>query len=197
MMKAFDLDMPQFGFLRGASLAIVMLAASGCVFQPLYGSTTYKSDQETSYALSQISVANVDTRVGQQVRNHLIFLLQGGQDNEETLYLVRLRVRDSSQKFASVQGVRTQTAGNVTVSVSYELLDKATYKTIATGSREATAALDRTLQSFANERAIIDAQNRAAREAAESVRLALAADLINPPPVAPTVEIAPTINGGS
>lgn len=168
--------MPVFSLIRSSVLTFALLAISGCTFQPLYGSADYSNGQG-SYALSQVSVANVDTRVGQQVRNHLIFLLQGGRDNNETRYLVRLRVVSNDQRFTSVQRVRDRTAGNVTVRVSYELRDKFTYTRIADGNRVAVASYDRTEQSFANSRAVRDAENRAAKEAAEQVRLALAADL--------------------
>lgn len=168
--------MPVPFLIRSSILAFALLAFAGCTFQPLYGSADYSTGQG-SYALSQVSVANVDTRVGQQVRNHLIFLLQGGRESIETRYLVRLRVVGINQKFAAVENVRNQTAGNVTVRVSYELLDKSTYTRIADGNRVAVASYDRTEQNFANSRAVRDAENRAAKEAAEKVRLALAADL--------------------
>lgn len=157
-------------FLPGVLLAI-SLVVSGCVYQPLYGSSGADD------VLSQIWVEEVDTRTAQQLRNHLIFLLQGGRDNRETRYLARLRVVDSSRQFAAVKNLRYDTAGSVTVSVSYDLIDTNGNVRVAGGSRVATASFDRTGQSFANSRALRDAQNRAAREAAEKLRLAFAADL--------------------
>lgn len=150
----------------------VMLQA--CTFQPLYGSG---AAQQSGFALANIRVEEVDTRVGQQVRNHLIFLLSGGSDPFEPRYLARLRVRDTNNTFAPTRNVRDDTAGSVTVTVSYDLIDSTSNVRIGGGSRIATAAYDRTSQNFANTRAVRDAENRAAREVAELLRLSMAADL--------------------
>lgn len=162
-----------------SALAAIACAAfvslSGCVYQPLYGSGSHAP--ETGFALAAIRVSDVDTRVGQQVRNHLIFLLQGGREAVAPAYEVRIRTGDTSRLFAATRAVRDNTAGTVSVTVSYDLVDLSTNTRIAGGSRVASASFDRTGQSFANQRAILDAENRAAREVAEQIRLALAADI--------------------
>jgi LPS-assembly lipoprotein len=160
--------------LPGILLAAVIVLA-GCVYRPLYGSVA--ADGGADDVLSQIWVEEVDTRTAQQLRNHLIFLLQGGRDNHNARYLAKLRVVDSSREFAAVKNLRYDTAGSVTINVSYDLIDTSGNVRVAGGSRVATASFDRTGQSFANSRALRDAQNRAAKEAAEKLRLAFAADL--------------------
>jgi len=158
--------------------ALLFLAlASGCTWQPLYGGTAYSSSPAGEPRLAEIYVSEVDTRVGQQVRNHLIFLLQGGRDNADTRYELRIRVRDVDSRYAAVRNVRDFTAGAVSVTVSYELYEKAKMERVAEGSRVAIVPYDRTPMDFANNRAQRDAQNRAAKEVAEQLRLALAADL--------------------
>ena len=152
-----------------------LLCLGGCVYQPLYG--TGGVSGEYGATLSQIWVEEEDTRVGQQVRNHLIFLLQGGRDDVSARYLARLRVLETSREFAAVEGVRDDTAGSVTVAVSYDLFDRESKTVVAEGRRVANATYDRTPQNFANNRAFRDAQDRAAKEAAEKLRLAFAADL--------------------
>lgn len=163
--------------LRVVFLLTAISALSACVYQPLYGSNSYAP--EASQTLSRIWVADVDTRVGQQVRNRLIFLLQGGRGAMDTTYELRLRVNDNAKLQAAAQDVSANTAGVVFVIVSYDLVDLSSHTRIASGSRRASASYDRTGQSFANERALRDAQNRAAAEVAEHLRLALAADLAN------------------
>jgi len=163
--------------LRVLAVAAPALAA-GCVWQPLYGAQSVASDTAPAgYALQQVYVGEVNTRVGQQVRNQLIFLLQGGKDNPETPYEVRLRVVATPISYAAVKDVRDFTVGSVSVTASYDLFEKATMKRLAAGNRTATASYDRTNQNFANNRALRDAETRAAREVAEQLRLALAADL--------------------
>lgn len=158
------------------SLIVTLAALCGCVYQPLYGDGL-PGQGSYGVALSQVWVEEAESRVGQQVRNHLIFLLQGGRDDPQTRYLAKLRVLDINRRFAAVEGVRDQTAGSVTVTVSYDLIDREGNIIVAEGHRVARATFDRTGQSFANSRALRDAENRAAHEAAEELRLAFAADL--------------------
>ena len=151
------------------------LVLSGCQFQPLYGSGDVSGD--ATYGLSYVGVDEVNTRVGQQVRNHLIFLLSGGSSPIEPKYQAKLRVKSLNRTLANVQASEDRTAGSVEVTVSYDLLDAKSYKQVAAGTRRGIAAYDRTRQNFANARAQRDAENRAAREVAEALRLAIAADL--------------------
>jgi LPS-assembly lipoprotein len=159
-------------------LAGLLLLPGGCVFQPLHGSGAGEyASLPGGQALSNIYVSEVDTRVAQQVRNELIFLLQGGPSNTKARYRVDLRIVDTNRRFAAVENVRDRTAGSVTVSARYDLVDTADLTNIASGTRVATASYDRTPQSFANQRAVRDAENRAAQAVAEKLRLALAAEL--------------------
>lgn len=162
------------GLFRAAAIVAAMSLAA-CTWQPLY-SDGYAS-QSPGGALSQVSVSDVDTRTGQQVRNHLIFLLQGGRDAVDTRYEARIRVRAINKEFAAIKDVRDFTAGSVTVAVSYDLIDKTTNTRVGGGSRTSSAPYDRTNQNYANSRAVRDAQNRAARDVAEQIRLAIAGDL--------------------
>lgn len=161
--------------LSKAFAIVSVLILAGCQFQPLYGNRTAIS--QSGSGLANVSVSQVNTRVAQQVRNHLIFLMHGNSSNAEKTHEARIRVSWVNKQLASIQGVRDSTSGNVTVTASYTLVDLATGKSVADGTRQSIASYDRTGQVFANERAERDAQNRAAKEAAESLRLAIAADL--------------------
>ncbi|TIR45334.1 MAG: hypothetical protein E5X53_37300, partial [Mesorhizobium sp.] len=70
------------------------------------------------------------------------------------------------------------TAGTVTLTANYVLTDAKTGKTIATGRRSIASSYDRPRQEFATYRAQIDAENRAARELADLLRLSIAQDLV-------------------
>lgn len=150
---------------------------SACTFQPMHGSTGAVSDT----SLSNVGVQEVDTRVGQQVRNHLLFLLKGGQDYSQDLYEARLLVSSSTRQTSVQPGVRGTTAGYVVVTASYALINAQTGKRVAGGSRNGFASFDRTTQNFANERAERDAENRAGKAVAEQLRLAIASDLTRLP----------------
>lgn len=166
----------------GLLLATLSVGLTACQFQPLYNSDSGTIGAQ-NLALSRMSVAQVDTRAAQQVRNHLIFLLSGGASPVDPSHEVRLRVNSNADVLAgaiseSDTGIQKgNTAGRVSVNVSYEIYDFASKQIVHRGSRGASAAFDRNNQAFAAERAIRDAENRAAREAAEQLRLAISSDL--------------------
>ncbi len=123
----------------------------------------------------------VNERFAQEVRNHLIFLLNGGAGQPANpAYRLNLSVTRSVVAAVRVQsgGIHEPTAGNVQLTGRYTLVDAATGATVAQGTQQATASFDRPRQEFAVVRAIEDAENRAARELAEFIRLSLAQDLI-------------------
>ncbi len=156
----------------------LVLILSACQFQPLHGNNSVVSG---STDLSAVEVSQVNTRVAQQLRNHLVFLMTGGFPSDQKTYEAKLRVTWINNQLAAISDptVQDTTAGTVTVTAGYDLIDLSTGKTVATGSRVASASYDRTGQVFANERAVRDAENRAAKEAAEALRLAIASDLAN------------------
>ena len=69
------------------------------------------------------------------------------------------------------------TAGTVTLTGTYVVTENRTGKRMAAGKRNVSASYDRPRQEFANMRAQRDASNRAARELAELLRLAIAQDM--------------------
>jgi LPS-assembly lipoprotein len=168
---------PLSRLLMAAFALIILTTLSACQFRPLHGSGSLDGVDFTK--LSSVTVSRVDSRVGQQVRNNLLFLLNGGTVGNAT-HEARLSVTWFNKQLSAVPttaGVGDTTAGTVTVIARYELIDNTTGKPITSGTRQANASYDRTGQVFANSRAERDAENRAAREVAESLRLAIASDL--------------------
>ncbi len=115
------------------------------------------------------------------MRNALIFRLSGGQGEPATpRYTLKLNVRSVTTALASRQITtidQEPTARIATLTSTYQLRDAATGAIVARGTRQMTSSLDVPVQQFAAERALRDAENRAARELAELLRLALAQDL--------------------
>ena len=171
----------RLAMLSGFSAAAVL--AAGCQVRPLYSNAPLSpgSQSGAQAELSSIAVKPVSTRYAQQVRNHLIFALNGGaQRTDAPAYSLDLGVSELVESAAVVQVATDQdqpTAGTVTLTANYTLTDAKTGKTIASGKRSIASAFDRPSQEFATYRAQIDAENRAARELAELLRLALAQDL--------------------
>lgn len=156
------------------------VALAGCTVQPLYGNSSPSSPGGAMSAqLASVAIAPVGDRVSQEVRNHLIFLLSGGAGAPSApQYNAQLSVSVSDAAALSIQRGRDDepTASLVTVRANYVLTDSRG-RTVGRGMRSAQAPYDVSSQQFAALRASRDARNRAAREAAELVRLAIAQDL--------------------
>lgn len=171
--------------IRVSALAGLILSAAligGCTVRPMLATTTNDFGTTEGVQLSSVTVAQVGTRQAQEVRNHLIFLLHGGAAQPATAkYRLDLAVTYQVQSTVQIQssdGINEPTAGTVQMTGSYALVDTATSNVVARGTQEVTASFDRPLQEFAVLRAERDAENRAARELAEFIRLSLAQDLV-------------------
>ena len=163
-----------------ASLALV----SACTVRPLYSNQplVQGSNVGTAAALSSIAIKPIGTRYGQQVRNNLIFSFgQNANEPKAPVYTLDLGVTELVESAALVQ-VQTDedepTAGTVTLTANYVLRDASTGAVLAVGKRSIPSSYDVPRQEFAAYRAQIDAENRAARELADLLRLAIAQDLI-------------------
>ena len=163
-----------------ASLALV----SACTVRPLYSNAPLTAGSTVGAAaeLASISVKPVKTRYAQQVRNNLIFGFgQGSGEPATPAYVLDLGVTELVESAALVQ-IQTDedepTAGTVTLTSSYVLTDASTGAVIATGKRSVPSSFDRPRQEYASYRAQLDAEDRAARELADLLRLSVAQDLI-------------------
>ena len=168
-----------------ASLA-VGLVASACTVRPLYSNAVVPGASAPIAAqLGSVSVKPVGTREAQEVRNQLIFLLAGGQGNPDAAaYTLDLRVTSFSSAAAVIQvstTTQSPTSSLLTMNGYYTLTESATGKVVGNGNRSVSAAHDVPQQQFAALRSQRDAENRAARELAELLHLAIAQDLARSP----------------
>ncbi|UDL87703.1 LPS assembly lipoprotein LptE [Mesorhizobium sp. PAMC28654] len=161
-----------------------MALVSACTVRPLYSSAplTPGSQVSPTAELASIGIKPVKTRYAQQVRNNLVFGLGGGQGEPASpAYSLDLGVTELVES-AAIEQVATDedepTSGSVTLTAAYTLTDSKTGATISKGRRAITSSFDRPRQEYASYRAQIDAENRAARELAEVLHLAIAQDLI-------------------
>lgn len=170
--------------MRG--MALVLAAASavaigGCTIRPLYSEGAASAARPGAPALlSSIAIKPVTTRPAQQVRNHLIFLFNGGAGQPEAAqYDLTLVVTQITEAAARIQRAnrREPTASTLVMTATYALTEAKTGVQVASGTRMMSAAFDQPRQEFAVLRAARDAEDRAARELAELLRLAIAQDL--------------------
>jgi LPS-assembly lipoprotein len=171
---------------RRACLAVTLALAtlaSACTVRPLYSSAPLASGSTANAQteLASIAIKPVKTRYAQQVRNNLIFALTGGNGQPAApAYSLDINVSELLESAARIQvatDLDQPTAGTVTLTSRYRLTDAATGAVVASGRRSISASYDKPSQEFASYRAQIDAENRAARELAELLHLAIAQDL--------------------
>ncbi|MCM2294390.1 LPS assembly lipoprotein LptE [Allorhizobium sp. BGMRC 0089] len=155
-----------------ASLAL-LTGVAGCQVQPLYGEKTH-----TRQMMASIAFSPAGDRVGQAVRNRLIFLAAGGQgEPAHPAYNVDLNVSSQTTEVLRDSYGDTNTAQRIVVSANYILRKAPEGTVLKIGHREAVALADIPTQQFAKLRAIRDAQDRAADELAELITADLAAVL--------------------
>jgi len=157
-----------------AALAVTAaISLAGCGIQPLYGTTAGGS--RLAAAMAGVDVTPIPGRVGQRVRNELIFENTGGSGQAASTYKLDIVVKESViNELVKISG---DAKGQV-----YEL--DATFKLISNdgrvvleGKATSRAAYERFETIFSNVRARYDAENRAARTVAESIKVRIAAYL--------------------
>ncbi|MDM9621192.1 LPS assembly lipoprotein LptE [Rhizobium sp. S96] len=162
--------------VRCASIATVLastILVASCQVRPLYSESSGVTEK-----LSSVGFSEATSRVEQEVRNRLIFLAsRGAGEPDNPQYEVEINVHSDVINTLLVESSDTSRAGRATVSVDYTLKATKDGHVIKAGNRYATALVDFPRQEFAKARAIRDAEDRAAREAAEFVAADLAAAL--------------------
>lgn len=153
-------------------IAVGSLLAS-CQVRPLYAESTGVTQK-----LASVSFSDVNTRVGLEVRNQLVFIAgRGAGEPVKPEYNVTLNVSAGTGGVIYLPSSDTSAAARTTVTVSYVLKRTSDGKVLKAGSRAAVSLLDLPNQEFAKKRAIIDSENRAAHEVAEMVGADIAAAL--------------------
>lgn len=155
------------------SLVAVAGLLSACQVRPLYAVSTGVTQK-----LSEVSFSDVNTRVGQQVRNQLVFIAgRGAGETKTPKYTVDLSVGSGTGGVLYLPSSDTSGAGRTSVTASFTLKDATDGKVIKSGSRTVVSLVDFPTQEFAKLRAIRDSEDRAAREVAEMVAADIAAAL--------------------
>ncbi len=174
-MSSFDRNRSGGGRKAGHVILIAAIAATAlaaCTMQPLYAPTAAGSSVVAS--LGNIYIEPINNRLGQEVRNRLIFQLNGGKGQPaDAPYRMALTVSSSSQSLG-VTPIASAPAYSITVAATYEVRSVADDKIVLRSTSRKSASYDRVNQLYANERALLDAQNRAAALVADDIRIHLA-----------------------
>jgi len=155
-------------------LGVAACTLGGCGFQPLYGGSTV-GGQKLADVMAGIEVNPIPGRVGQKIRNELIFATTGGGYAAPSRYKLDIAIKESlTNQLVQITGDAT---GQVyQVDATFKLVDPAG-KVLLQGTAISRAPYNRFQEIFANVRARYDAENRAARTVADTIRTRIAAYL--------------------
>jgi LPS-assembly lipoprotein len=161
---------------RAAFVALALASAAmlgGCGFQPLYGGG---SGGRVQAAMAAVEIAPIPTRVGQRLRNELIFAKTGGGAQAPSQYRLEVSIRES------VIDQAVQISGEVGAQIyqlqaEFRLYNASDNSVLLEGNAVSNAPFDRVESVFANVRARVDAENRAANVVSETIKTRLAAYL--------------------
>lgn len=161
-----------------------MAMLSSCQVRPLYSESGGVGQR-----LSSVGFSDPKSRIDQVVRNNLIFLASGGAgESARPEYEVKLSTASTASSILDITSdddtvsvTNTPIAGRVEVQVTYSLSRVRDGQVLKSATREVVSQIDVSSQSFAKLRAIRDAENRAAREAAEFIRAEIAIVLAREP----------------
>jgi LPS-assembly lipoprotein len=158
-----------------------MLAAvltSGCGnsgFRPLYGSSGV-GGASVGEKLAQVDIGHIPGRVGQRIRNELIFQATGGGTPLPPTMRLEIAIRESvTSTLVKIDGdADGQIYG---LEASFQLVRIADNSVLLTGSSYSRAGFERFSSIFSNVRAREDAENRASKSIGDDLKSRLSAFL--------------------
>ena len=164
-------------------LAVAALAAltAGC-FQPMYAErgdgTPALREKLMGIELPPIDKANAsrEARVGVEVRNALAFKLYGTATGMPPTHRLVIRFNSSKTSLMVNPSTGLPTSENYGIDAQYNLVEVVTGKSVMTGTTFSRVSYDMpgSYQRFSRNRAVRDAEDRAANEIAENIATRLA-----------------------
>lgn len=172
------------GSRRTSLLVATIIAATlaaGCGdtgFRPLYGTASI-GGADVTQQLAQVEIAPIPGRVGQQIRNEVIFQTTGGGHAAPPAYRLEIVVRESiTSTLVKISGDASGSVYNL--NADYRLVRISDKKVVTQGNSVSRAAFERFTSVFSNVRARRDAEDRAAGVIAQDVKTRIAAYLAQP-----------------
>jgi len=154
---------------RTLVLAAAVVTVAACGFQPLYGSRIAGSAPEE---LAQIKLEPIPDRIGQQLHNHLLTILNPDGRPRAARYVMRTALNESTAALG-VRKTAFATRANLQMRAIYSLTSAATGKTVFNGDSSITVSYNILDSEFATLMAEKDARARAVRELSEDIRVRL------------------------
>lgn len=164
--------------LRHLAAASVLLVLGGCSdgdgFRPMYAPSA--SGVGVQERMAAVEVATIPSRVGQRLRNELIFQNTGGGTPAPTEFRLDITIREG------VNSTLVKSSGEAltqiyTLEAAFKLTRISDKKVVLQGSSHGQAGFERFQQIYSNVRAKEDAENRAAKSVGDDIKTRLAATL--------------------
>lgn len=156
--------------------APALAACSNGGFRPLYSTTP--SGVGLQERMAQLEVAPIPGRVGQRIRNELIFDSSGGGDLAPPVY--RLEVSINESVLTTLVKIDGDSLGQIyTVQATFKLINIKDKRVLLTGTSNGRAGFERFQSIYSNVRGRDDAENRAARTVADDLKTRVAIYLSN------------------
>lgn len=161
--------------LAAALVAPLLAACGNGGFRPLYGGAGIGAQADDR--LAKVSIATIPGRVGQQIRNELIFHATGGGGEVQQPDL-RLEVAIRESVTSTLVRVDGESGGQIyNVEAKFQLVRVSDKSVLLSGTSYGRASFERNKSIFSNVRAREDAENRAAKVVAEDLKARLSAHL--------------------
>ncbi len=171
-------------FLKGAAVVVIASALSfgisGCGFHPMYA--TNSSGASLTDVMKAVQIAPIGSRTGQRLRNELIFGAYGGGEPTAPIYRLDIALRESVRN-TLVMNTGAPTGQILQLDAEFRLVRIKDNETVFKGYDASEAAYDLTGWSgttgsvYGDTRAALDAENRAARTLAGTLKTRVAAFL--------------------
>lgn len=145
-------------------------------FRPMYASSAIVGGPDVSAKLAQLEVAPIPGRVGQRLRNEIIYQSTGGGHAAEPVYRLEVVIRESLTP-TLVQEDGNSSGSIYNLNTSFRLVRIADRSVALSGESNGRIAFQRFDSVFANVRARQDAEDRAAKTVGEELKGRLAAFL--------------------
>jgi LPS-assembly lipoprotein len=166
---------------RLAAVAALAALTAGC-FQPMYAEHTDGTpglrEKLMGIEIPPVDKANAsrEARVGVEIRNALAFKLYGSATGMPPTHRLELRFTTSRSSLIVSASTGLPTSENFGIDAQYNLINNATNQSVMTGTTFSRVSYDMpgSYQRFARNRALRDAEDRAAREIAENITTRLA-----------------------
>jgi LPS-assembly lipoprotein len=166
---------------RFAVVALLAALTAGC-FQPMYAARSDGSpalrERLASVEIPPLNYpqASREARVGLNIRNALMFSLWGDGEGGPKSYTLSMRLTTSRNSLIVDPNTALPEFENYGIDVTFELKEIATGKSVLTGTTFTRVSYDipGLTQRFAKNRALRDAEDRAAKTIADNITTRLA-----------------------